>query len=114
MHMVSGIESLVLALVRRLQRTRGTLWYDRNIGRNLTEFINQATRGTYEIESAAETECGQDERVQTVEATATATSPTGGATRIQMEIRGTSSVGPFRFVVGISEVTVELLRYEAA
>jgi hypothetical protein len=113
MQVVSGVEALVLALVRRLQRTSGTLWYDRTVGRNLSDFLHQATRGSYEIEAAAETECGQDERVQTVEATATAASASG-ATRFEMNISGTSSEGPFDFVVGVSGVTVELLKYEAS
>ena len=112
MQTVTGVEALVLALVRRLQRSRGTLWYDRTNGRNLSEFIHQATRGAWELESAAENECGQDERVQSVEATAESTVDSG-ATRVEMTIGGTSSKGPFEFVVGIDEVSVELIRYGA-
>lgn len=108
MRQVSGIESLGLALQRRLSTSRGSLWYDRDYGTNLCDFIHQAG-GAYPIEQATETECLKDERVESVSASATQ-----DGSEIELAIVVTTSNGEFRYVLEVSSVTVDLLRFEAA
>lgn len=111
MHVVSGALKIILALVRRLQRTSGTLWYDRECGTNLADYTHQAIAGAWQVEQAAETECLKEEQVEAVDARAELLD----RDRVEMTIRVTPSDGPdFAFVVGINDVTVALIRYTEA
>lgn len=107
MHVVTGALGVALALIRRLQTSRGTKWYDREYGTNLCEFVHQAILTPYEIEQAAEAECLKDERVESVEARAEIVD----RTRVEMTLTVESSAGPFELVLAVGDVTVEKLRF---
>ena len=109
MRAVSGREALIQALVRRLRTSPGGLWYDREYGTNLCDFVHQATVSGYEIQQAAETECLKDDRVESVDAT----SERDGET-VTMTLVITDGEGPFELVLEISAVTIAVLEIREA
>lgn len=109
--LVSGTRNVSLAIARRLRTPNGSLFYDRDYGFDLRQFCNaDITADTMNaIRTGVEAEALKDERVQ--EARATITWVPDSET-IRLELRGTTRLGPFRLVMGISAVSVETLRAE--
>lgn len=109
MRVVSGRTALIQALIRRLRCDPGGLWYDLEYGTNLCNSVHQATATGYEIERAAEIECGKDERVESV----TATAELDGDT-MTLTLTIEDSDGPFELVLEVSAVTIEVLEIREA
>lgn len=103
--LVSGQKVLAQALARRLITPRGTLLEDPEYGFDLRAFLND-THSAFRVESGIESELLKDERVDDVSATTTYDELSG---RLTVEARVTSSEGPFDFILGVTDVTVELV-----
>ncbi len=105
METVSGRTALIQALLRRLSTSPRSLWYARGYGRNLCDFVNQAITTPWAVEQAAQSECEQDERVESCEASA----EIDGA-KITLRLVITTVDGDsFELVLEVSKVTVEIL-----
>ena len=106
---VSGIRSVENAIIRRLNRSTGTLWYDRSYGRNLCDFVNSGVT-KYEIEQSVEAEILEEERVRATEAIlrVTAQMPTAGV--CELTISCDTNIGPFEFVLRVADAKIEVLR----
>jgi len=107
---VSGRESLIQALVRRLTTSRGALWYDDEFGTNLCDFINQAIRHAWVVEQATEEECLKDERVEACTASAELL---GSKVTLTLAIEAVDG-DEFELVLDVSAVTVEVLEIREA
>ncbi len=108
---VSGTFALAQALSRRLITPRGGLFYDPEYGLDLRAYLNAGiTDGdgfAYRLAAQIEGECLKDERVGSVDAQVTFSSVTE---KLTVSLSGVASDGPFRLVLSISDVTVEILR----
>jgi hypothetical protein len=108
---VTGTKALAQALVRRLITPRGLLFYDLEYGLDLRAYLNagiaQGDGFAYRLAAQVEAECLKDERVGTVDAAVTFDAQTE---KLTVLLQGTASDGPFRLVLAISAVTVEILR----
>ena len=100
------------ALVRRITTPRGALWYAPSYGYDIGAHVNTAT-DVSAIQSAAEAELLQDERVDDAEVTITVTEPDGesttGGKTWTADIRVVTGDGPFAFTLGVDAVTGALL-----
>ncbi len=105
--MVTGRQGLAEAIARRLVTTRGTLIDDPDYGFDVRDFVNDDidARGLALIGAGVEAECLKDERV--VHAVA-AMSFLAGVLVIAVSLIDT--VGPFRLVLSVSDVTVSILQ----
>lgn len=106
MRETSGRELLIQALVRRLITPRRTLVDDPDYGTDLTRWLNDDidTALVGQIADEAKNELAKDERVKSASATATYVDGL-----LTLEIRVVDAAGPFRLVLGISDVTVTVL-----
>lgn len=110
--LVGGEENLGNALARRLSTTRGYLFRafggDPDYGLGLINWLNaDFTAPTIAaLETEIEAECRKDERVQDCNATVT---HTFGTQSILVELEVTTAEGPFRLVLKIGDLTVEIL-----
>jgi len=109
----SGQANLAEAIARRLMTPRGGLFYDPTYGMDLRGYLNEAlTDATrYEIETLVAAECEQDERV--LAATATVVEGAPNSRTIQVSIELETAAGPFRLILAVSAVAVEVLRANA-
>ena len=107
---VSGRESLIQAIVRRLTTSRGALWYDDEFGTNLCDFVNQAIRHAWVVEQATEEECLKDERVEACTASAELLGSKVSLTIALETVDGDA----FELVLDVSAVTVEVLEIREA
>lgn len=99
-----GLANLGEALCRRLQTPRGQLFYNPDYGLDLRERINDSFSNVSEIAALThdvEFECEKDNRI--IECNATAEIDDG--TLLAINIFGTSTLGPFDFVLGIDAIT---------
>jgi phage baseplate assembly protein W len=105
----SGRENLAEAIARRLITPLGSLFYDPNYGLDLRQYLNEALTDEvrYEIETLAATECEKDERVLAAEVKLIDTST---PRTLQLAISLETAEGPFRLILAINAVTVEVLR----
>ncbi|WP_407540458.1 hypothetical protein Q0M94_03405 [Deinococcus radiomollis] len=103
-----GLANLGEAIARRLMTPRGGLFYDPTYGLDLRRYLNavndEATRFEIEILSAAQ--CELDERV----ARADVTVLTLDLRSAEIDVSLTTLLGPFRLILAISQVRVEVLR----
>lgn len=115
---VAGRRAVAEALVRRLTTPRGGLATidpspeAAEYGFDIRQYVN-AKIGPAEItaaEAAIANECAKDERVESCVATLTFVRETGKLT-ISLEV--TLSTGPFTLVLGVTELTVEILELAA-
>lgn len=107
--LVTGRENLSLAVVRRLSTPRGGLFYDPDYGLDLRLWLS-ADFSLSDIQTMGaqiEDEVGKDERIQSVRATVLYDLSTE---RLEVTIDLVDEVGPFQLVLGVSEVTVAILR----
>jgi phage baseplate assembly protein W len=103
--MVSGRAALGQAIGRRLQTPRGTLVDDRDYGFDLLGSLNDdlSASDLGKLQSAIDDECLKDPRV--IAATSTVTvSGSSGALTLTATIVLTDTVGPFKFVVSVSDL----------
>ncbi len=104
---VSGIEGLAQAIYRRFITPRGWLLDDPDYGTALIEFLGDSidASGLGRIRAAIVGEAMKDERVASVDATVRI----DGAGIITCTLQILSALGPFKMVLGVSGVSVDLL-----
>lgn len=103
----SGFENLGQAIARRLQTPRGGLFYDLDYGTDLRDWLNavytEADRA--EFASAIAAECEKDPRVLSADAEIVRT----GQDVVNVTVSLETLEGPFSMVLGVDQVTVEVL-----
>jgi len=99
------------ALARRLSTPRGSLPFHPDYGLDLRGYLNDAMtpERLYQLRAAAELECEQDERVQSAEVKASFSLATQS---LRVSINVTTNTGDLRFVLNVSQVSVDLLSQE--
>lgn len=109
MRTVSGVRGLGQALARRLITPRGSLVDDASYGYDLRTRLNDSltTADLAQLGAVVARECERDERVESASARVTLAN---GALRAT--ITGTTSAGPFRLVIAVSDVTADVLAAE--
>ncbi len=103
----SGLQNLAEAILRRLQTPRGGLFYDLDYGTDLREWVNGsfAAADILRYQGLVQDECEKDDRVLSAEAQITP----DGSGGFQVAIGLSTGIGPFNFVVGVSQASVSLL-----
>lgn len=106
----SGSANLAEAIARRLVTPRGGLFYDPSYGLDLRQYLGEALTDEvrYEIETLVGAECEKDERILSARATLIDGPPQARSLQVAVELE--TADGPFRFVLSINGVTVEVLR----
>ncbi len=108
MTLAQGLPNLAMALCRRLITRRGGLFYDLDYGLDLRELLNAAVTDEQIAQAPDDirSECEKDERLLscTVDVVFSRASSTAKIT-----IRGVTALGPFTLILGVSQVTVEIL-----
>ncbi len=104
---VTGETMMAQAMLRRFTTPRGTLINSPDYGYDLRQFVKATTPAESIINGNVENEALKDERVADV---TVQTLFNEEAERLEVTIVGFGSEGPFDLTIGISEVTVELLR----
>jgi hypothetical protein len=99
---------VVEAVLRRLQTPRGGLWYDRDYGTDVRQFLN-GSRSRFTVAAAVEAEALKDERIEEAGAEVTFTDRT-----LEIVLRIVTADGPFSLTVGVSELTVDLISFDQA
>lgn len=104
-------DNLAEALARRLITPRGALWYAPQYGTDLRVYLGEVLDDavTYEIERLATLEVEKDERVESAEVRVTQ----AGRDGLRLSILARTRLGPFRFVLHVTQVSAEVL-YAAA
>jgi phage baseplate assembly protein W len=107
-----GLRNLGNALVRRLVTPRGGLFYDPNYGLDVRAFLNagMTPQQLAQVQADIASEVSKDERIENPEVTVVSNTQTATmAITIVCEL----AEGPFRFLVAVNALTVELLNVEA-
>jgi len=109
LRLLGGLANLEQALVHRLTTPRGGLFYDANYGTDIRVYLNEAVTPQVQarVRADVQAECTKDERVLTCTA---ATSFDSASDRLLVQLAVQTAAGPFRFVLAVTSVTVELLR----
>lgn len=108
--LATGRLQLAQAIGRRITRRRGELGWigdDPDDGMDVRDFLGSSTdaASTSRIEAQVKAEVMRDERVLAAEATATITDGL-----LTITLRLADADGPFRLVLAVSAVTIELLK----
>ena len=108
--LATGRLQLAQAIGRRITRRRGELGWigdDPDDGMDVRDFLGSATDAaqTSRIETQVQAEVMRDERVLAAEVTATITDGI-----LTLSVRLADADGPFRLVLAVSAVTIELLK----
>lgn len=105
----SGLDNLAEAIARRFITPLGGLFYDPSYGLDLRQYLNEALTDEvrYEIETLVAAECEKDERILAAEATLM---DTGMPRTVQLAISLETAEGPFRLILIVNAVNVEVLR----
>ena len=111
MREVSGAEMMAQSMARRLQVTRGELFYAPEYGFNLLQLVSGIAPPERSLNGSIENELLKDDRVEDVEADAVFDSL---AETLTVHVVGIGAFGPFDLTISISNLTVELLREGAA
>lgn len=100
-------ENLAEALARRLMTPPGALWYDPEYGTDLRVYLQEALTEEvqYEIERVAAIEAEKDPRVESASAAVTAV----GTGEYRLSLSVTTAEGPYRLVLRVGGVSVEVL-----
>lgn len=109
LRLLDGRANLGQALVARLGTPRGGLFYDPNYGTDLRAYVNEAMSpaALARVRADVQAECAKDERVSAC----TASTSYDAATRtLLVQVAIQTAGGPFRLVLAVTSVSVELLR----
>lgn len=108
-----GLGNLAEAIARRLITPRGGLFYDPSYGLDLRQYLGEALTDEvrYEIETLTAAECEKDERVLSATATLIDGPPQARSLRVALELE--TADGPFRLILRVDAVNVEVLRADA-
>ena len=105
---VSGPMVVVEAVLRRLQTTAGGLWYDRDYGTDVRQFLN-GSRSRFAVSAAVEAEALKDERIEEAAAEVTFTDET-----LTIVLRLVLADAEFSLTIGVSQLTVDLISFNEA
>jgi hypothetical protein len=105
---ISGPPLVVEASMNRLRTARGGLWYDRDYGTDVRQFVNSSA-SPKSIARAVETEVEKDERVASASATVTREGQ-----NILIVLRITTASGAFTLTIAVSALTVDLIDFSEA
>lgn len=110
-NLISGIRVLSEALTRRLLTPRGRLLDDPDYGYDVTGLINadMTSQEINQISGQIDTEIMKDERVTNSSTTAVLNSLPGNVVSLTTTTTVTTGSGPFRLVLNVSAITVQLL-----
>ena len=102
--------ALAQACARRLITPRGTLIGDRNYGYDLRQFLNDDIDRAMlaQMQTFVNAELLKDERVLSVDTLITLVPSTMGGT-LFVNVSITDGQGPFKLVLSIGEITVQLM-----
>lgn len=97
------------AITRRLTTPRGTLAFYPDYGIDIRLWLNESMDAATlaECAQAVETECKKDERINSIKSEVSFIYATG---RLQISLAVTTSDGPFRLVLEVSKLSVEMLK----
>lgn len=106
----SGYRNLAEAIARRLMTPRGGLFYDPTYGLDLRQYLNEAATDEvlYEIETLVAAECEKDPRILEAAVKASVTRPR----TLTLNIELLTDSGPFKLVLAVNDVRVEVLYAE--
>lgn len=109
---ITGRETAMQQIARRLMTPAGSLSWDRNYGFDLRQFLLATVndRTVFKIRSGATAEILKEESVRT--ARVEVEKIDGGASvgqTLRITISGQLADGPFSLVLGVSQLTVEIL-----
>lgn len=106
--LTSSKSIIVDALARRLLTPSGSLPFHPDYGLDLRQWLNEGMTQDkiFQIKASVQSELLKDERVASVNALVTFDFATSTLT-LQVEVE--SAVGPFKFTLGVSAVTIDLL-----
>jgi phage baseplate assembly protein W len=115
--LVSGLENLGIALLRRLKTPRGGLFYDPFYGSDIRDYLNRSYSQNdssliWEIEQVTVTEVMKDPRV--FSASATLTVGTIPSREVSINLSLQTALGPFKLVINADNLTSEVLKIENA
>lgn len=106
--LVGGLANLGQALLHRLQTPRGGLFYDSNYGTDIRAYCNDTITAEKiaQVAAAVQAECVKDERVEACSASVNFDFTTK---TLNIGLTGSTSSGPFQFILAVTSVTIELL-----
>lgn len=109
----SGPQVLADAIGRRLITPRGGLFYDPDYGLDVRAWLNESITESSGVElgSAIAAECEKDERIESARATVDFNLLEG---RIRIAVELTTAEGPYRLVLSVSDVSVDILEADAS
>ena len=112
--LISGRRAIVEVVMRRFSTPHGALLDDPDFGRNVREMLNEGLTPSvlYQWQHALQVEALKDERVLSAEVVFDTTRLISRGVLV-ISVALTDADGPFRFVLAVDQMTVELLR-EAA
>lgn len=108
LRLVGGFPLLAQDLLNRLQTPRGALFYDESYGYDIPGLLNSDLdeRDVPRIAAEIVAQCLLDDRVFEVSADVVLYRLEN---RLRITLQGECAEGPFWFVLGVSEMTVDLL-----
>jgi len=97
------------AILRRLQTPRGSLFYSPSYGTDVRLYVGDAFSATrvFALQAAIESESLQDERVLTAQAQVAFNQQTQ---TLILHINGTTADGNFTLVLGVTAMTLTILK----
>lgn len=102
------------AIGRRLITQKGTLWYDKEYGHDVRQYLNAAFPGDARITAEITAEVLEEERVSDVTASVTRTGAEAESVlTILLDIES-DELGPFSLTLTVDQLTVEVFVEEAA
>lgn len=104
---ISGYRVLSEALTRRLLTRKGLLVFHPDYGIDLRAYLNEAVTDDmlFRLKTEALAEIQQDERVDSATASVTFDPTTS---RLTLTFQVQTAAGPFSFVLGVSQLSVDL------
>lgn len=108
----SGLRNIGNAMARRLMTPRGGLFYDPNYGLDLRNYLSAGNtpQQLAQLQSEIVSEVSKDERIENPTVTVAINVP---ASKLTIAILTDTAVGPYKFIVEIGKLSVDLLRIEA-
>jgi len=112
--LASGVTLLCQDLVARIETPPGGLYYDPQYGYGLLEHVGEEIHRAdaaklWRIEDGVAAECSKDERVRSVEVAVEIQQFDATKSRLLVTVTGTSADGPFRLVLAVDNVSIEVL-----
>jgi phage baseplate assembly protein W len=111
--LAAGLKNLGMALARRFSTPRGGLWYDPEYGLDLRQFVDMdvSSAEVNNLPKECAAEARKDERIHDADVRIRFQRR---AATMKVTINGLWLDGPYRLVLGVSQLDVKLLEAEAA